>query len=103
MMWLKPGDYKKQKYIELRLYAPESEKILLDFNPLKISEEPDWNPAWEEWHCYPTPLRIYKQDYELLIGYFNRIYPTQDAFDGTPEPVFIIGLVRKIGLKSFLK
>jgi len=103
MIWLKPDDYKKQKYIELRLNAPESEKILLDFNPLKISEEPDWNPAWEEWHCYSTPLRIYRQDYELLIEYFNRIYPTKDAFNGTPEPVFDVCFYNWIGKEDWFK
>lgn len=35
MIWLKPSDYKKQKYKELRLYAPQNEKIVLEFNPLK--------------------------------------------------------------------
>lgn len=103
MIWLKPSEYKKQEYIELRLYAPKSEKILLDFNPLKISDEPDWNPAWEEWHCYHTPLRIYKQDYELLIDYFNGIYPTKDAFDGTPEPFFDVTSYNWISKDDWLK
>lgn len=88
MIWLKPSEYRKQEYITLRLYAPPREKIKLDFNPLKLSNEPNWNPAWEEWHCYHTPLCIYKQDYELLIDYFNRIYPIRDAFDGTLESFF---------------
>ena len=103
MIWLKPSEYRKQEYIELRLYAPESERILLDFNPLKFSDEPDWNPAWEEWHCYHTPLRIYKQDYELLIDYFNRIYPIKDAFDGTPEPVFDVVNYNWIGRDDWLR
>ena len=63
-------------------------KILLDFHPLKISNEPDWNPMWEEWHCYAKPLRVFQQDYQLLLGYFNKIYPTKDAFDGTNETFF---------------
>ena len=29
-----------------------------------------------------------QQDYELLVDYFDRIYPTTDAFDGTLEPFF---------------
>ena len=103
MIWLKSSDYKKQKYIELRLHAPKNEKILLDFNPLKISNAPDWNPAWEDWHCYPTPLRIYKQDYECLIDYFNRIYPIKDAFDGTPEFVFDVCFDNWIGKEDWLK
>lgn len=103
MIWLKPSDYRKQKYIELRLYAPQNEKILLDFNPLKMSEEPDWNPAWEEWHCYAAPLRIYKQDYELLIDYFNKIYPIKDAFDGTLESVFDVCFYNWIGKNDWFK
>lgn len=42
----------------------------------------------EEWHCYASPLRIYRQDYKLLLKYFNKIYPTKDAFDGTPKEAF---------------
>lgn len=83
MVWLSPRDYERQEYVELRLNAPKGEKKLLAFNPLKISDTPDWNPMWEEWHCYRSPLRIYKQDYELLVDYINKIYPVLDAFDGT--------------------
>ncbi len=36
MAWLKPMDYKKQEYMELRLNAPLGEHIRLDFNPLKL-------------------------------------------------------------------
>lgn len=103
MVWLEPEEYKKQRYKELRLYAPENEKILLDFNPLRISDEPSWNPMWEEWHCYLSPLRIYKQDYELLIKYFNKIYPTKDAFDGTPEAVFDVCFYNWIGKDDWQK
>ena len=88
MVWLKPSEYRNQEFKELRLYAPKKEKILLDFLPLKISDELDWNPVWEEWHCYAKPLRIFQQDYQLLLGYFNKVYPTKDAFDGTNEPFF---------------
>lgn len=66
----------------------EEEKILLDFCPLKESKEPNWNPVPYEWHCYYKILRIYRQDYEFLLRYFNKIYPTKDAFDGTPELIF---------------
>lgn len=73
----------------LRLYSPESELIYLSFNPLKISHEPHWNPQWEQWHCYYQSLYVYKQDYtQLLLPYFDQIYPTKDAFDGTVEPCF---------------
>lgn len=88
MIWLNPTDYTCQEYVELRLHAPKNEKICLELNPLKMDRDPDWNPTWEEWHCYSSPLRIYKQDYELLLPYFSKIYPIQDAFDGTAEPAF---------------
>lgn len=101
MVWLNPDDYKSQEYVELRLNAPKSEKICLDFNPLKMSSEPDWNPMWEEWHCYCSPLRIYRQDYELLLDYFNKIYPVKDAFDGTLEPVFDVCFCNWIGKRDW--
>lgn len=97
IIWLKPNEYQKQKYTELRLYAPQNEKILLDFNPLRISDESDWDPMWEEWHCYYKPLRIYKQDYELLLDYINKVYPIKDAIDGTLEPIFDICFNNWIG------
>lgn len=83
------SNYKEQREVELRLYAPKSEVIELTFYPLKISEEPDWNPQWEEWHAYAMPLVIYEQDYTILLeDYFAKMYPTKNAFDGTPEPCF---------------
>lgn len=88
IIWLNPNEYEKQEYKELRLYAPKSEKILLDFNPLKISDDYDWDPKWEEWHCYYRPLRIYKQDYELLLDYFYKVLPTRHTSDGKPNPIF---------------
>lgn len=103
MIWFKPSDYRKQQYTELRLYAPENEKILLDFNPLKMSAGSDWNPAWEEWHCYAAPLRIYRQDYGLLLGYLNQIYPTKDPFDGTFQPAFDVCFDNWIGKDDWLK
>jgi len=103
MVWLNPKDYKKQEYVVLRLNAPKNEKIYLDFNPVKISHEPDWNPMWEEWHCYRNPLRIYKQDYAPLLGYFNRIYPIKDAFNGTLESVFDVCFGNWIGKNDWLR
>lgn len=103
MVWLHPNDYKSQEYVELRFSAPETERICLEFNPLRMSYDPDWNPGWEEWHCYSSPLRIYKQDYELLLGYFDRIYPIKDAFDGTPEPVFDVCFYNWIGKSDWFR
>lgn len=87
IIWLNPNEYEKQEYKVLRLYAPEDEKILLDFNPLKVSYDYDWNPQWEEWHCYLRPLRIYKQDYERLFVYFNKVFPPRYNANGTPNPI----------------
>ena len=47
MEWLNDNEMDKQKFIELRLYAPEDELVLLDFYPLRESDEPDWNPMPE--------------------------------------------------------
>ncbi len=96
-------DHKKQTYTELRLHAQNSEKIYLEFQPLKMSDTSDWNPQWEEWHCYSTPLRIYTPDYDLLIEYFNRIYPIKDIFTETLEPVFDVCSDHWITKEDWLK
>ena len=81
MEWLNDNEIDKQKFKVLRLYAPEDELVLLDFYPLRESDEPDWNPMPEDWSCYPEPLTVYKQDYtQLLLKYFAVIYPTKDAW-----------------------
>lgn len=88
MRWLDDPD--EQKPIVLRLYdnSPTNSPCLT-FNPLKISDNQDWNPMPEEWHCCSEPLRVYFEDYKrLLKSYFALMFPTKDAFDGTPEPVF---------------
>lgn len=80
----------ERKPILLRLYdsSPENSPRLT-FNPLKISDVPDWNPVPEEWNCCSEPLIVYFEDYKrLLKSYFALMFPTKDAFDGTPEPVF---------------
>lgn len=100
MVWLKPSEYEKQEFRVLRLYAPENEKIFLGFEPLKIS---DREPMWEEWHCYAVPLRIFKQDYELLIRYFNRVFPVNDPIDGNVLPFFDVCSDNWIGGEDWLK
>lgn len=102
MVWLQPSDDEKQQYVTLRLFAPKNERILLEFNPLKISTESDWKPAYKEWHCYSTPLRIYMQDYELLLDYFNKIYPIKDKYNGTIEPAFDVCFCNWIGKDDWL-
>lgn len=106
MAWLNPNAYNykgKDLFVELRLNAPKSEKIFLEFQPLKISDVPDWNPTWEEWHCYDKPLRIYVQDYERLVDYFNKIYPARDAFDGTLKQNLDVCFDNWIGKSDWLR
>jgi len=102
MVWINPK-YERQEYVELRWNAPKGEKILLEFHPLKISDTPDWNPVWEEWHCYRHPLRIYQQDYERFVDYFNKIYPIMDAFNGTVEQAFDVCFDNWIGKSDWVK
>ena len=103
MVWLNPSEYEKQKFTVLRLYAPKSEKILLDFEPLKISDKPDSEPLWEEWHCYASPLRIFKQDYELLLRYFSKVYPVKDPINGNVLSFFDVCSDNRIGGEDWLK
>lgn len=102
-MWLVPSDYRNQKYHVLRCLAPDDEKVLLDFNPLKMSDSPDWNPIWEEWHCYASPLRVYRQDYELLLPYFDKVFPTKDSFDGSFVRAFDVCSDNWIGKEDWIK
>lgn len=88
MKWLE--NINERKFVTLRLYnTAEKNAPCLTFNPLKISDAPDWNPEPEEWNCCSEPLIVYFEDYKrLLKSYFSLMFPTRDAFDGTPEPVF---------------
>ena len=88
MAWLKPMDYKKQEYMELRLNAPLGEHIRLDFNPLKISDVSGHEPSWKDWHYYRDPLRVYSPDFDILVSYFNQVYPIIDASDNTERDRF---------------
>ena len=83
MVWLNPVDYKKQEYMELRLNATLDEHIRLDFNPLKITDVSDFSLSWEDWHCYRKRLRVYSLDFDILVSYFNKVYPIIDASDNT--------------------
>ena len=88
MKWAERAD--ERKFLELRLYDKSTGNApCLKFEPLKISDKPDWNPMPEEWSCCSQPLIVYFEDYRrLLKDYFALMFPTKDAFDGTPEPVF---------------
>ena len=88
MIWLNSVDYKNQEYMELSLKAPLYENIRLDFNPLKISDVSGHEPSWKDWHCYRTPLRVYSPDFDVLVSYFNQVYPIIDASDNTERDRF---------------
>ena len=88
MVWLNTVDYTKQEYIELRLNAPLGEHIRLDFNPLNIYDVSDDEPNWKDWHCYRKPLRVYSPDFDILVSYFNQVYPIIDASDNTERDRF---------------
>ena len=88
MVWLNPADYKKQEYMELRLNAPLGEHIRLDFNPLKITDMSDSSSSWKDWHCYKKPLRVYSPDFDVLVSYFNKVYPIIDISDNTERDGF---------------
>lgn len=95
-------DNEQKNTIEIRLYSPKDEMIFLLFNPVKMSSTPDWNPQWEEWHCYKNPMVVYRQDYnKLLLPYFERIYPTEDAFSGEVEECFDVCFSNWIGEKDW--
>ena len=88
MVWLNSVDYKNQEYMELRLNSPLYENIRLDFNPLKISDVSGHEPSWKDWHCYRKPLRVYSPDFDILVSYFNKVYPIIDASDNLVRESF---------------
>lgn len=86
-IWLPAGNGKgrDQTFIRLRYKIQPEPRPFLTLQPVRISDDPDWNPLWEDWHCYLVPLTIDIADYQrLLAGYFEQIFPTRDAFDGRP-------------------
>lgn len=97
VVWL--NDISDRKHVRLTVYADNSEKTAVMFEPLKMSDTPDWNPQWEDWSCYHKPLMIPFSDFEKLLHhkYFDNIYPTVDAFDGTPEESFDVCFHNWIG------
>lgn len=102
MEWQEPENYRSRKPYVLRLRAPRKEKIFLDFEPLKITRGADGEAVFEE-YCYPMPLRIFRQDYELLTGYINMIYPTRDAVDGRGVTSLDLCFYNRIGKGDWLK
>ena len=57
----------------------------------------------KDWHYYRYPLRVYSPDFDILVSYFNQVYPIIDASDNTEEIdlmyALIIGLRKITGLK----
>lgn len=74
--------------MELRLNAPISEHIRLDFNPLKITDISETSSSWKDWHCYRQPLRAYSPDFDILVSYFNKEYPIIEVSDNTERDSF---------------
>ena len=101
VVWL--NDTSNREFTRLAVYADKSEKTAIMFEPLKMSDIPDWDPQWEDWNCYYEPLLIPFSDFERLLHhkYFDRIYPTCDAFDGTPEESFDVCFHNWIGEKDW--
>ena len=59
--------------------------------------------SMKDWHYYRDPLRVYSPDFDILVSYFNQVYPIIDASDNTEEIdlmyALIIGLRKITGLK----
>ncbi|MDE6727875.1 MAG: hypothetical protein K2J80_08045 [Oscillospiraceae bacterium] len=88
MQWIENAEERKPAVLRLYDNSPENSPRLT-FDPLRISDTPDWDPVPEDWSCCSEPLVVYFEDYKrLLKSYFALMFPTKDAFDGTPEPVF---------------
>lgn len=102
MEWFGPEKYRSREVHVVRIYAPREEKIFLDFEPLKITHGADGETLFEE-YCYPYPLRIFRQDYELLTGYISRIYPTRDAVNGCLVTELDLCFYNRIGRGDWLK
>lgn len=42
----------------------------------------------KDWHYYRNPLRFYCPDFDILVSYFNQVYPIIDASDNTERDRF---------------
>ena len=42
----------------------------------------------KDWHYYRNPLRVYSPDFDILVSYFNQVYPIIDASDNTERDRF---------------
>lgn len=42
----------------------------------------------KNWHYYRNPLRVYSPDFDILVSYFNKVYPLIDASDNCERDSF---------------
>ncbi len=42
----------------------------------------------KDWYYYRDPLRVYSPDFDILVSYFNQVYPIIDASDNTERDRF---------------
>ena len=42
----------------------------------------------KDWHYYRDPLRVYSPDFDILVSYFNQVYPIIDTSDNTERDRF---------------
>ena len=42
----------------------------------------------KNWHYYRDPLRVYSPDFDILVSYFNKVYPLIDASDNCERDSF---------------
>ena len=42
----------------------------------------------KDWHYYRYPLRVYSPDFDILVSYFNQVYPIIDASDNNERDRF---------------
>lgn len=42
----------------------------------------------KDWHYYRDPLRVYSPDFDILVSYFNQVYPIIDVSDNIERDRF---------------
>ncbi|MBO4473987.1 MAG: hypothetical protein IK020_03015 [Clostridiales bacterium] len=68
------------KVTDIRLYSDDSERILLEFKPVRMPSKKG-DLYWEDWNHYDS-ICIYKTDYDrLLLPAITSLFPVTD-----PDP-----------------
>ncbi|MBQ2581129.1 MAG: hypothetical protein II574_05825 [Ruminococcus sp.] len=68
------------KATDVRLYSADSEKIFLEFKPVR--EQNGKELQWVDWNCYDSVF-VYQTDYnKLLVPALEKLFPLQD-----PDPL----------------